>query len=65
MMLNLKASMNENNRKEIGRRVRNKMELLAKNGPPGQWTRVRLHPGKSERKERHAPGRGTFYFLFA
>lgn len=34
MMLNLKGSMNENNRKEIGRRVRNKMELLAKNGRP-------------------------------
>jgi DNA invertase Pin-like site-specific DNA recombinase len=26
MMLNLKGAMNENNRKEIGRRVRNKME---------------------------------------
>jgi site-specific DNA recombinase len=34
MMLNLKGSMNENNRKEIGRRVRNKLELLAKNGRP-------------------------------
>jgi DNA invertase Pin-like site-specific DNA recombinase len=34
MMLNLKGAMNENNRKEIGRRVRNKMELLAKNGRP-------------------------------
>ena len=34
MMLNLKGSMNENNRKEIGRRVRNKMELLAKSGRP-------------------------------
>jgi site-specific DNA recombinase len=32
MMLNLKGSMNENNRKEIGRRVRNKLELLAKSG---------------------------------
>ncbi len=32
MMLNLKGAMNENNRKEIGRRVRNKMELLAKSG---------------------------------
>jgi DNA invertase Pin-like site-specific DNA recombinase len=34
MMLNLKGAMNENNRKEIGRRVRNKMELLAKSGRP-------------------------------
>lgn len=34
MMLNLKGSMNENNRNEIGRRVRNKMELLAKSGRP-------------------------------
>ncbi len=33
-MLNLKGSMNEANRKEIGRRVRNKLQLLAKNGRP-------------------------------
>ena len=32
MMLNLKGSLNENNRKEIGRRIRDKMELLAKSG---------------------------------
>lgn len=31
MMLNIKANVNENNRQEIGRRVRNKLELLAKN----------------------------------
>jgi DNA invertase Pin-like site-specific DNA recombinase len=34
MMLNLKGSMNEANRKEIGRRVRNKLQLLAKSGRP-------------------------------
>jgi DNA invertase Pin-like site-specific DNA recombinase len=34
MMLNIKGSVNENNRKEIGRRVRNKLELLAKNRRP-------------------------------
>jgi len=34
VMLNLKGSMNEANRKEIGRRVRNKLQLLAKNGRP-------------------------------
>jgi DNA invertase Pin-like site-specific DNA recombinase len=30
MMLNLKDSMNENNRKEIVRLIRNKMELLVR-----------------------------------
>lgn len=54
MMLNLKGAMNENNRKEIGRRVRNKMELLAKSGraPPADVHTatprpVRAAPAKS------------------
>jgi site-specific DNA recombinase len=34
IMLNLKGAINENNRKEIGRRVRNKLELLARSGRP-------------------------------
>jgi DNA invertase Pin-like site-specific DNA recombinase len=34
MMLNLKDSMNENNRKEIARLIRNKMGLLAKSRRP-------------------------------
>jgi len=33
-LLNLKGSMNEANRKEIGRRVGNKLQLLAKRGRP-------------------------------
>jgi site-specific DNA recombinase len=56
MMLNLKGAMNENNRKEIGRRVRNKMELLAKNGRPARRSRLRLHPSESE---RHGPNRDS------
>jgi site-specific DNA recombinase len=45
MMLNLKGSMNENNRKEIGRRVRNKMELLAKSGRPAGGRAYGYTPG--------------------
>jgi len=40
MMLNLKGSMNENNRKEIGRRVRNKKQ----NGVASQERSPRRRP---------------------
>jgi DNA invertase Pin-like site-specific DNA recombinase len=50
--------MNENNRKEIGRRVRNKMELLAKSGRPaggsacGYTPPVKADQGRSKSMNR-------------
>jgi DNA invertase Pin-like site-specific DNA recombinase len=60
MMLNLKDSMNENNRKEVARLIRNKMELLAKSRRPaggrayGHMPASQNRTGKIEINEQQA-----------